>query len=580
MKFIEQKKKLRIYNIDTPDTIQFRHGELFPNTIRSLVLGSSRCGKTNLIYFLLVDENGLRFEKPKYKLLKRIIDDIEGINIFTFFENEKVIPPEKVLPNSIFIMDDVLGENQQVIRKFFARGRHNKIDIFYLAQSYSKVPKQLIRDNANLIVLFKQDETNLKHVYNEHCSGDMTYTQFQHFCVTCCNRDRYTFVVICKDSDRDSGLNRFGFDTHVHLSIVILIKQIQILTTQKGTAVFLSAVSEFYIFIGKIKTQYIMLNLLYLRPGDNSMSFHTFPSHMPRKRQWEIALKMGKKTPRNVVVCSFHFQDTDFVLSQKKPSQLISRCLKGNVVPSINLPKRKHDKIINTPTKQKMHKRAERAKKRSTVGQDFLDNTSPTIDTEQISDIEELATELQDVNSVQILDKENIILHVDALYRPPGFRSTIMDLIRNDSDILTFTGVPTLVKFQKIVEVGELIVNRLHYNALFTLDIYHQILLTLIKLKLNISYKCVCVLFSISKSTCKNYFYNTIDLLYLIMKSIIIWPSKTTIEKNIPKCFINFLSTRVIVDGTETAVETPKCLACRIRTYSFYKGRHTIKFMV
>ncbi|CAH1720476.1 unnamed protein product [Aphis gossypii] len=268
-----------------------------------------------------------------------------------------------------------------------------------------------------------------------------------------------------------------------------------------------------------------MLNLLYLRPGDNSMSFHTFPSHMPRKRQWEIALKMGKKTPRNAVVCSFHFQDTDFVLSQKKPSQLISRRLKGNVVPSINLPKRKHDKIINTPTKQKMHKRAEQAKKRSTVGQDLfgtsnisLDNTSPTIDTGQISDIEELATELQDINSVQILDKENITLHfdkciqVDGLYRPPGFRSTIMDLIRNDSDILAFTGVPTLVKFQKIVEVGELIVNRLHYNTQFTLDIYHQILLTLIKLKLNISYKCLCVLFSISKSTCKNYFYNTIDL--------------------------------------------------------------------
>lgn len=126
-----------------------------------------------------------------------------------------------------------------------------------------------------------------------------------------------------------------------------------------------------------------------------------------------------------------------------------------------------------------------------------LDNTSPTIDTEQISDTEELATELQDVNSVQILDKENITLHfdkciqVDALYRPPGFRSTIMDLIRNDSDILAFTGVPTLVKFQKIVEVGELIVNRLHYNTQFTLDIYHQILLTLIKLKLNISYKCL-----------------------------------------------------------------------------------------
>lgn len=40
------------------------------------------------------------------------------------------------------------------------------------------------------------------------------------------------------------------------------------------------------------------------------------------------------------------------------------------------------------------------------------------------------------------------------------------------------------------------------------------------------------------------------------------------------------MSTRVIDDGTETAVKTPKCLACRIRTYSFYKGCQTIKFMV
>jgi hypothetical protein len=225
MKFIEQEQKLSVYNIDTPNTIKSRHGVLFPNTVRSLILGSSGCGKTNLIYFLLVNENGLRFEnvyiysktleQPKYQLLKRIINEIDGVNILTFFENAAVISPEKVLPNSVFIMDDVIGEQQNIIREYFSRGRHNKVDIFYLAQSYSKVPKQLIRDNANLIILFKQDETNLKHVYNEHCSGDMTYVEFKHFCVTCWNRDRFSFVVICKDSERDKGRYRLGFDTFV-----------------------------------------------------------------------------------------------------------------------------------------------------------------------------------------------------------------------------------------------------------------------------------------------------------------------------------------------------------------------------
>lgn len=112
-------------------------------------------------------------------------------------------------------MDDVIGEHQGVIREYFSRGRHNKVDIFYLAQSYSKVPKQLIRDNANLIVLFKQDETNLKHIYNEHCSGDMTYSEFKQFCIECWNRDRFSFVVICKDSERDNGRYRLGFDTFV-----------------------------------------------------------------------------------------------------------------------------------------------------------------------------------------------------------------------------------------------------------------------------------------------------------------------------------------------------------------------------
>ncbi|KAL4153880.1 hypothetical protein QTP88_001713 [Uroleucon formosanum] len=106
-------------------------------------------------------------------MLSDILSDIDGIQLFTFYENEQVIEPEKALPNSVFIFDDIISEDQKIARTYFSRGRHNLVDVFYLAQSYSKEPKQLLRDNANFIVLFKQDETNLKHIYMEHCSGDI-----------------------------------------------------------------------------------------------------------------------------------------------------------------------------------------------------------------------------------------------------------------------------------------------------------------------------------------------------------------------------------------------------------------------
>jgi len=55
--------------------------------------------------------------------------------------------------------------------------------------------------------------------------------------------------------------------------------------------------------------------------------------------------------------------------------------------------------------------------------------------------------------------------------------------------------------------------------------------------------------------------------------------SKSKIEKNLPSCFTNYKETRVILDCFETTIEKPKCLNCRIRTYSHYKGNNTIKMM-
>ena len=55
-------------------------------------------------------------------------------------------------------------------------GRHKHIDVLLAMQSSAHIPKHLIRDNANILVLFQQDETNLKRVYLDHVNSDMKFS--------------------------------------------------------------------------------------------------------------------------------------------------------------------------------------------------------------------------------------------------------------------------------------------------------------------------------------------------------------------------------------------------------------------
>ena len=95
--------------------------------------------------------------------------------------------------------------------------RHAHVDSFYLCQTDARIPKHLVRDNVNLLVLFRQDERNLRHVYDDHVNADMSFTQFRDLCTACWNTDKYGFFVIDKDSDINVGRYRKGFDCFITL---------------------------------------------------------------------------------------------------------------------------------------------------------------------------------------------------------------------------------------------------------------------------------------------------------------------------------------------------------------------------
>lgn len=192
---------------------KFRHNELFPsNSIRALIIGPSNAGKTSLILDLLTQANGLKFknvylfsetlEQGKYNFLRAIMAQLKGT--INFEESRTVYDIDEIQNESVVILDDIaLGEN---IRPYFSRGRHKKLDTFYLVQSYLQCPK-IVRENTNFLVIFKTDIRNLKYIFEENYAFIHAVTSFKEFVSLCNsiwtkikNKHSYDFVTINKEN--------------------------------------------------------------------------------------------------------------------------------------------------------------------------------------------------------------------------------------------------------------------------------------------------------------------------------------------------------------------------------------------
>lgn len=210
-----------------------RNGELLPECIRAFIIGPSSCGKTLLLIDNFIRKKGWMspthlyiysksLDQPKYKELKEdfeIVEEKTGKSIATFIDNnEDIIPLDDCKENSLIIIDDWVLEKQDIVREISIRGRHKGINLIYLCQTYSKIPKQLIRDNANFLCLFRQDNINLKHVYNEFVGADMSFEEFQKLCKKCWNED-FGFITIDMTRKPNEGKYRNKIKDFINTNI-------------------------------------------------------------------------------------------------------------------------------------------------------------------------------------------------------------------------------------------------------------------------------------------------------------------------------------------------------------------------
>ena len=174
---------IEVLNFDKEISSEKRVVAMFPNIMRAGILGPSGCGKTNVLLTILLHKKPMQniylcsksVDQDKYQILGDLVDKHnkstagKKISFYEIVDVEKLPPPEKVPENSLIIFDDILTEQQDKIATYFMRGRHRKLSCFYLAQSYTKIPKKSgIRENFNFLILFKQDNVNLRQIFNEY----------------------------------------------------------------------------------------------------------------------------------------------------------------------------------------------------------------------------------------------------------------------------------------------------------------------------------------------------------------------------------------------------------------------------
>ena len=113
------------------------------------------------------------------------------------------------------------------------------------------------------------------------------------------------------------------------------------------------------------------------------------------------------------------------------------------------------------------------------------------------------------------------------------------------------------------------------------LSLQDQLLLALMKLRLNLQFETLADLFKVSKSTVGNIFWTWVNAIYSNLSFLIAWPDHEASIKTLPTVFKQYFPCLTgIIDCTEIFIDRPKNLKARAKVYSNYKKHSTIKFLI
>ncbi|KAK0155423.1 hypothetical protein N1851_002225 [Merluccius polli] len=181
--------------------------------------------------------------------------------------------------------------------------------------------------------------------------------------------------------------------------------------------------------------------------------------------------------------------------------------------------------------------------------------------------IEAMNSELQNLRTENIQLRSDVA-HLSTTYDQSAF-------VDEDEMVLFFTGIPT---YQNLV----LFTFLSPHLPVKSLDKFKQLMLTLMRLRLNVSTTFLSYAFNISIATASRIVTDVIDVMFIHMKPLIIWPEMEHLQKTMPMQFRKHFVKKcaVIIDCFEVFIERPSNLIARAETWFSYKHHNTVKFLI
>ncbi|KAK3106441.1 hypothetical protein FSP39_020167 [Pinctada imbricata] len=206
---------------------------------------------------------------------------------------------------------------------------------------------------------------------------------------------------------------------------------------------------------------------------------------------------------------------------------------------------------------------------------------------QEISNLEKQKKALEDkqANKSALLREafvENVIKNDENVRQYTGFASLslllgIFNILVSKSSSLKYWSGPNSAK-EKIYQKKQ------HYGKpgpARKLSLFHEYILTLVRLRLGMFEFCIGDIFGVSKSRVSQIFITWITFMSTILGNLIKWPSRNQVKKYMPHSFRrHYPKTRAIIDCTEFFFEHSRSPNSQAATYSTYKSRNTGKCLI